>query len=153
MGILGIQQNRKIVQDFRTTALGEISNPFARLVYIASLRDPGKDVYKHAGLAAVYRHEDMQEALGECHEELFERILDSPLRVQEHDLRSYLGAAPAGLHFGAVNWKKQGTYAALFPSDSPDYLRELFCSNVRTILDIITNSFSPVESASGKGRG
>lgn len=143
-----LQQNRRIIQDFTSTELASISNPFARLAYMVSLRDLGSNVYEHPGLAAVYPREAVQQALEQCHEELFERILESPLPVQEEDLRSCLASMPAGLRTAASSWRKLEAYRRLLPLESPDYLKELFCSNIRTILDIImkeafAGSFTP----------
>jgi hypothetical protein len=144
-----LQQNRRIIQDFTSTSLAILPNPFARLVYMASLRDLGSNVYEHAGLAAVYSREAVQQALEQCHEELFERILESPLPVQEEDLRFYLAAMPAGLCAAAANWRKVEAYRRFLPAESPDYLKELFCSNVRAILDIITKE-APGDSVARK---
>ena len=134
-----LQQNRRIVQDFASTSLATIPNQFGRLVYVSSLRDLGTNVYEHAGLSAMYPARAVQCALEQCHEELFERILESPLPMQESDLRSHLAAVPGGLRSAATNWLKMEAYRSLLPVGAPDYLKELFCSNMRTILDIIVN--------------
>lgn len=132
------QQNRRIIQDFTSTALAGIPNPFARLAYMASLRKAGSNVYEHAGLAAVYGHDAMRQALAQCHEELFLRILECPLAVQERDLRVYLGVAGPTLHAAALDWQTREAYRTLFPAESPGYLKELCCSNMRALLGIIT---------------
>ena len=132
-----LQQNRRILQDFTSTALALISNPFARLVYLASLRNLATNVYDHPGLTAVYGKQAVQQALQLCHEELFERVLETPLPVQEQDLRAYLSTVPSGPRSAAATWSKLESYRSLLPLQSPDYLKELFCSNVRTILEVI----------------
>ena len=131
-----LQQNRRIIQDFTSTALAGISNPFGRLAYVASLKQTSNQ-YQHAELAAVYGNEEVQQALAQCHQELFERVLESPWAVQEEDLHAYLGAMPNGLPTAAADWRKRESYRDLLPNESPDYLRELFCSNMRMMLDII----------------
>lgn len=141
-----LQQNRRIMQDFASTALAPMENPFARLVYLASLRDLGTNVYEHAGLAAVYGREAVQQALRQCHEELFERILETPLPVQEDDLRAYLSKMPGGSHTAAANWRKLEAYRGFLPVDAPDYLKELFCSNIRSIIEIIVKENSAASS-------
>lgn len=138
-----LQQNRRIMQDFASTALAPMSNSFARLVYLASLRDLGTNLYEHAGLAAVYGKDAVQQALRHCHEELFERILELPLPVQEQDLREYFASLPGGVGVAASNWRKLEAYRGLLPVDAPDYLRELFCSNVRAIVEIAAKEAPP----------
>src|SRR5213595_247250 len=89
------QQNRRVIQDFTLTTLAGIPGQFARLAYIASLRDLSSGRYEHAGLAALYPHASIQQALQLCHEQIFERILESPLSSQEEDLRVCLAAMKA----------------------------------------------------------
>jgi hypothetical protein len=145
-----LQQNRRIIQDFSSTVLAGIANPFARLAYLASLRKAGSNLYEHAGLAAVYGQEAMRQALAQCHEELFERILECPLAVQEKDLQAHLGAMSPGSRAAVTNWRKLETYRTLLPVESPDYLKELFCSNMHTMLDNIANVTPTVRTASHK---
>jgi CRP-like cAMP-binding protein len=53
-----LQQNRKVIQDFTLTALAGISGLYARLIYVASLRNLSSGRYEHAGLAALYPGDD-----------------------------------------------------------------------------------------------
>jgi hypothetical protein len=95
-----LQQNRRVIQDFTLRTLAAIPGAFARLTYMASLRDLSSGRYAHEGLLAVYQPESVQQALEQCHEEIFERLLESSL-------------------------------------EAPDYLKELFCSNTRALLEIL----------------
>jgi len=140
--ITQFQLNRRIIQDFTSSALARIENPFSRLAYLASLRDLSSNSYDHAALSAVYPHEAVQQALEYCHLEVFERILETPLAVQEEDLRAHLRTLPRGLHGTPVLWRKLEAYRALLPAAAPEYLTELFCSNVRAILEILETESS-----------
>jgi hypothetical protein len=135
--ITQLQQNRRIILDFTSSTLGALPGSFARLAYIASLRDLSTNTYEHPGLAGVYSQEAVQQALEQCHEEIFERILETPLSLQEEELRAYLKPIPASLRTVASHWRKLEAYRALLPAESPDYLKELFCSNIRAILEIL----------------
>jgi hypothetical protein len=132
-----LQQNRRIIHDLTVSTLARISSPFSRLAYLASLRDISTNVYDHAGLNALYPQPAVQQALEQCHQELFERILELPLMVQQDDLRAHLRTSPNGSRNAAAQWRRLEAYRALLPADSPDYLKELFCSNVRAILEIV----------------
>jgi hypothetical protein len=142
-----LHQTRRIVHDFTTTTLAAIPSPFARLTYLASLRDLSSGRYEHAGLTAVYRPEAVQQALEQCHEEIFERILESPLEEQERDLRSHLHGMPCGLCVAATHWRKLEAYRTLLPAESPDYLKDLFCSNIRALLEILEEGCLKVRSS------
>ena len=142
-----LQQNRRIIHDLTISTLAKIANPFSRLAYLASLRDICTNVYEHAGLAAVYPSAAVQQALEQCHQELFERILETPLVAQEEDLRAHFSGLPNGSRRTATQWRKLEAYRGLVPADSPEYLKELFCSNVRAILEILEKEPSTERAA------
>lgn len=137
-----LQQNRHIIHDFAASTLAGIPTAFGRLAYLASLRNLATNIYEHAGLAALYPLEAVRQALEQCHDELFERILETPLTLQEEDLRAYFASLPAEMDFTVSNWRRLQAYRALLPAEAPDYLKELFCSNVRAILEILENESS-----------
>jgi len=132
-----LQQNRRIIHDLTLSVLARMESQFSRVAYLASLRDVSTNVYEHAGLSAVYPAEAVQQALAQCHQELFERILESPLMSQQDDLRAYLRTLPNGSRKAAAQWRQLESYRGLLPANSPEYLKELFCSNVRAILEIL----------------
>jgi hypothetical protein len=132
-----LEQNRHIVHDFAINTLASIPNDFGRLTYVTSLRDLSSGRYEHAGLAALYPADAIQQALKSCHEEIFERILETPLALQEGDLRDCLERMNGTLCDTVSHWQKMEAYRVLIPEDSPEYLKELFCSNLRVLLEIL----------------
>jgi len=137
-----LQQNRRIIQDFTLTTLAGIPSMFSRLAYMASLRDLSSGRYEHAGLAALYPDEGIQQALQLCHEQVFERVLETPLETQERDLRECLEHMPAGLPTTIAHWRRMEAYRVLMPEREPAYLKELFCSNLRALLEILQEECS-----------
>src|SRR5260370_2896549 len=101
-----LQQNRRIIHDLTLSTLARISSLFSRLAYLASLRDLSTNVYEHPGLSAVYPQEAVRQALEQCHQELFERILETPLLVQEQDLPVHLPTLPTDSHITAHKCRK-----------------------------------------------
>lgn len=110
---------------------------FSRLTYIASLRDLSTGRYEHAGLLIAYPDTAVQQALALCHEQIFERILETPLAEQETDLRSCLEAMQGGHCAAVLHWQRMEAYRVLVPEDEPDYLKDLFYSNLRALLEIL----------------
>ena len=141
-----LQQNRRVIQDFTLTTLANIPGLFARLVYVASLRDLSSGKYEHAGLAALYPEEALQQALQVCHEQVFEKVLETSLEVQQEDLRSCLAAMEGGLPASVDHWQRMESYRVLLPEQSPGYLKELFCSNLRALVEILQTERSPAHS-------
>lgn len=142
-----LQQNRRVIQDFTLTTLAGIAGLFARLTYIASLRDLSSGRYEHAGLAALYSDEAIQQALQLCHEQIFERILETPLSSQEEDLRACLAGMEGGLSVAVSHWRRMEAYRVLVPEAVPEYLKDLFCSNLRALLEILDEERSPARSS------
>jgi hypothetical protein len=140
------QQNRRIIQDFTLTTLAGIPGEFSRLTYMASLRDLSSGRYEHAGLAALYPDDAIQQALNMCHEQVFERVLESPLARQEADLKECLERMPGGLCGTLAHWRRMEAYRVLMPERAPGYLKELFCSNLRALLEILQEACSTVRS-------
>ena len=144
--ITQLQQNRRIIQDFTLTTLAGIPGEFTRLTYLASLRDLSSGRYEHAGLATLYPDEAMQQALQLCHEQIFERVLETSLERQEADLKRCLERMPGGLCAALVHWRRLEVYRVLMPESSPGYLKELFCSNLHALLEILQEACSTVRS-------
>lgn len=141
-----LQQNKRIVQDFTLTTLAGIPGLYGRLTYMASLRDLSSGRYQHSGLAAIYPDEAIQQALQLCHEQIFERLLETPLSDQEFDLRSCLEGMEGGIRAAVPHWRRMEVYRVLLPENSPDYLKELFCSNLRALLEILQEEYSRTPS-------
>jgi len=142
-----LQQNRRIVQDFTLTTLARIPGLLARLTYVASLRDLSSGRYEHAGLAALYPDEALQQAIGLCHEQVFESVLETPLSAQQEDLQTCLSAMQGGLRSAIIHWRNMESYRVLMPEQSPDYLKDLFCSNLRALLEILLEECTPARSS------
>lgn len=145
--ITQLQQHRRIIQDFTLTTLAGISGEFARLAYMGSLRDLSSGRYEHAGLAALYPEDATQQALQLCHEQIFERILESPLERQMEDLKGCLDKMPGGRCEAVAHWRRLEAYRVLMPEHAPGYLKDLFCSNLRALLEILLEECSKVHSS------
>lgn len=141
-----LQQNRRVVQDFTLNSLAAMPGPFARLIYVASLRDLSSGRYEHQGLAALYPEEAVQQALELCHEQIFERILEMPLEKQLEDLRNCLAAMEGGLSAAVSHWRQLEPYRVFLPENAPGYLKDLFLSNLRALLEILHEQCNPSHS-------
>ena len=131
------QQTRKVVEDLTARTLAGIPTEFGKLLYLSSLRDISTGDYVHEGLVARYSREAVQQALGYCHQELFLRVLEMPLEQQEWDLRACLEGMEGEFWGKLRRWRESEFYRLLIPSDSPEYLREIFLANVGALLDVV----------------
>jgi hypothetical protein len=133
------QQRRCVIEDFTSRTLAVIPSEFGRLYYVSSLKDSANGRYQHDGLVEVYSEDSVQEALGQCHEELFTRILETPLPEQERDLRRCLDTADDRFWTVVDTWRKDRSFQTMCPEGLPNYLKDLFCSNLGTLLAIFSS--------------
>ena len=141
------QQNQRVIEDFTSCTLAAISSVYGRLLHVAWLRDLATGLYRHEGLAALYSEPAVHQSLSFCHEELFLRILETPLERQEWDLRLCLSGMEGNFGEIAARWLELEFYRLLVPLDVPVYLRDLFSSNQRTLLGLIVEDCSSLEPA------
>jgi hypothetical protein len=52
-----------------------------------------------------------------------------------------------GLQSAIIHWRNMESYRVLMPERSPDYLKELFCSNLRALLEILEEECSSARSS------
>jgi hypothetical protein len=127
--------HRQILYDLAVHYLEPLNGSFARLAYLASLKNPSTNHYAHDRLAAIYGDEPVGESLAKCHEELFERLLEMPLAQQEEELRQFVGTLPEGAQQGIRLC--HGRIEDWIPGEAPDYLKELFRSNLNALLELL----------------
>jgi len=133
------QQSRAVIEDFSSQTLAAISSDFGRLYYVSSLKDSDSGRYEHDGLTSLYPENAVQAGLSHCHEELFSRILETPLNDQARDLRECLGSAGDKYWDVVENWRETCYFREMCPEGLPDYLQNLFCSNMGALLAIFSS--------------
>jgi hypothetical protein len=131
------QQSRAVIEDFTSRTLAVIPSDFARLYYLCSLKNPGTGRYEHDGLKEIYSESSVQAALAQCHAELFSRILETPLKDQERDVRKSLDTAGDELWSVVEAWRASRPFCTMCPEGLPSYLSDLFTSNMDALLGII----------------
>ncbi len=146
------QQTRQVVEDITARTLAAIPTEFGKLLYLSSLRDISTGEYVHEGLVARYSREAVQQALGYCHQELFLRVLEMSLEQQEWDLRACLESLEGEFRGKLQRWRETEFYRLLIPSDSPEYLREVFLANVGAVLDVALEEGARRDRDASSGR-
>jgi hypothetical protein len=133
-----LQTHCQILFDFTANYLEPLNGAFPRLAYLCSLREASSGQYLHSRLAAVYGAEQVHQVLLQCHEEVFERLLELPLTAQEEDLREYVISLPGLLEENLGRCRETaGNWA---PPHAPIYLKELFCSNLNVLLELLRDN-------------
>ncbi|MGA8143851.1 MAG: hypothetical protein WB987_08195 [Candidatus Acidiferrales bacterium] len=139
-------QNQLIIEEYVSGWLAEISSDFGRLAHVAMLRDVTAGRYHHPALEKSYSEEAVHQALLYCHEELFARVLEMPLELQEWDLRMHFAGLNTPVGEIAFRWLELEYCRSFVPLGTPRYLRNLFLSNTRLLLSFLVNEHAPVEA-------
>jgi hypothetical protein len=128
---------RRVMEDFQQNSLANVSGAFARLIYLASLRDHNTGRYHHYGLETRFSAEAVDEGLRRCHAEVFARHLTLPLQEQTQDLLRFFESLKDDRTRLVEAWQQLRAYQILPPQGSSPLARELFTTNVELILEIL----------------
>ena len=139
-----LQLHRQILYDLSVHSLEAMGSMYERLAYVANLRDPSTGTYSHEQLSAVFGEGSVSQALADCHEELFERLLEAPLALQEVDLLNYLDVLPGGKEEHLLGFAEKAK--TWIPPHAPDYLKKLFCSNLQALCELLQEKQPRVRS-------
>lgn len=134
------ERNKALIEDFTERTLAAIPSEFGRLLYISTLRDLATGRYVHAGLEERYSEGAVHEVFAGSHREILTRILETPLEQQIVDLGRCLETMRGERRELAKQWRELEFYRAMLPLGLPSYVRELFCSNLETLLSILENT-------------
>jgi hypothetical protein len=137
-----LQTHRQILFDLTANYLDPLPGPFERLAYLSGLRDMASGKYVQERLATVYGAERVDQVAAACHEEVFERLLEMPLRLQEEALRGYVAGLPATFPKNLENCRQLAGHWV--PPNAPSYLSELYCSNLSALLELLADNTSKV---------
>jgi hypothetical protein len=140
-------QNRRIIEHFALHWLLDVPNDVARLQHVANLCNVSTGTYYHAGLRGAFSEPAIHQALLYCHEELFDKVLEKTLQEQEKDLRHMFCGIAAPAFEIASRWLELEYFRMWVPIGTPAFLRELFCSNLRLILNSMVAERAMVSTA------
>jgi len=117
--------------------LQDLPNDLTRMIYLASLRDCNSGVYLHPQLSTGDRIHEADRALRGCHEELFRRLLTTPLQAFVVQLEEYIRYTRAERATILKTWKSLQAYRATVPMGVLETSAELFCLNVEIALAVL----------------
>lgn len=139
-----LRTHQQLLFDLTANYLEPLNSSFQRLAYLSEQRDPSSGRYLHERLSADYGPERVDEVLARCHEEVFERLLEMPLNSQQEDLRRHLSSLPGSLQENVSHCRETAT--GWIPPNAPSYLKELFCSNLSALQEVLLDNPSTARS-------
>ncbi len=127
----------QILADFRTHNLAEMKEGFPQLVYIASLRDYNTGRYHHYGLECRYDPELVNRALHQCHIQVFEELIATPLEDQTRSLLSFFESLQEDRRRLISTWQELRAFQILPPEGCHALARKLFDNNIEAMLKVL----------------
>ena len=132
---------RGAAPDLWRHTLSQIPSLFGRLVYLSSLRDNNTGTYEHFGLAQAFGEGEAARVLGESHLNAFAQWLCLTLEQQKADLDLYLSSLAGNRSAILDTWVRLQPYRGLLPADARLVERELYMTDLETILELLRNEY------------
>lgn len=124
-------------EDLKNRSLAKLSHDFARLIYVASLRDFSTGEYYHQGLAQSFSQSAASAAMTACHEELFYCIALGPLDTFVAQLDRLISSTHRDYHRTLEVWETLAAYNLAIPSGCDETTAGLFRSNVKIAMTFL----------------
>jgi len=124
-------------RDLANRSLSKMRGAFARLIYLASMRDYNTGVYHHDGLARMFTEDISGRAIASCHREVFERLVLLPLKGLVEQLELYAASNCSTSSELVRTWEKLQPYRVTVPLECSQVAARLFVSNIRAALAIL----------------
>lgn len=124
-------------RDLEDRTLARIQGDFARLVYLAAMRDYNTGEYHHEGLSQRYTSKSACSAIASCHREVFRRLISCSMRELVEELEIYTRSNPAADVLST--WKRLQPFRVLVPLECSALTVRFFILNVRTALEVLTS--------------
>ena len=121
-------------------AMSVLPTPFARLVFLTSMRDHYTGQYLHEGWASASSSEEVNAALGRMHRQVFEVVTTLSLLEVCKEIRKHFDSLGESELQTANFWLETEPYYEMIPAGYPPLARKLFISHVRLALEILVKA-------------
>jgi hypothetical protein len=122
----------------RELILADLPNDLIKLVYLASLRDCNTGHYFHPQISQQNDSTSASRALQACHEEIFSRLMATPLSEYVTQLGGYIAYTRADKARVIDTWKSLPAYRATVPLKASSLDAEFFFASIETALIVLS---------------
>jgi hypothetical protein len=125
------------ISRYLQNAMSSLPTPFARLVYLTSMRDNYSGRYLHEGWITVSTPEEVHAALERMHRDVFEVVAMLPLLDLCKEIRNHFDSLGETESHTAKLWLATEPYHALVPAQYSQVMHNFFISQVRVALEVL----------------
>jgi len=133
---------RNALADLWKHTLSQIPNTYARLTYLASLRDPNSGAYRHYGLSSAFGREDSTLALRKSHEDTFLEWLQMPLSAKSEALRTHFRTLEEHPWTVTTYLTRGMPYVSQMPDSTSPAQRRQFQSEMEILIELLRNEYA-----------
>jgi hypothetical protein len=111
---------------------------FDQLIFLGSLRDAYTGRYLHEGWVRVASPEEIHRQLGRAHQSSFESVVKLSIVELSKQLRFHFQSIGRSERETSLLWLEAEPFRDLIPPGCSAVLRELFISQVKTALEVLS---------------
>jgi len=126
-----------VIHRAKELILADLPNDLTKVVYLASLRDCNTGYYFHPQISRQNDFTSANHALRFCHEEVFARLMATPLSEYVTQLGGYICYAHADEARVIDTWKSLAAYRATVPLKASALDAEFFFGSVEAALTVL----------------
>src|SRR5713226_2592425 len=126
-----------VIRHVRELILADLPNDLTKLVYLASLRDCNTGHYFHPQISQRNDSTSASQALQLCYEEVFARLMATPLSEYVMQLEGYICYTHADEARVIDTWKSLPAYRATVPLKVSALDAEFFFASVEAALIVL----------------
>jgi hypothetical protein len=124
-------------RDLETRTLARVEGDFARLIYLASMRDYNTGEYHHEGLARQFSEGLARAAVASCHRDVFRRLVLCSVKGLVEQLEIYVRSNVFTFSEFVRVWEKLQPYKVAVPLECSPLTARFFALNIRAALAIL----------------
>jgi hypothetical protein len=125
----------------RELDLERFPNDLTRMLFLASLRDCNSGRYLHPQLSQQMGTEAADTVLCACHDDIFRRLVATPMSDYVVQLEEYIRYARADKDIILKAWQSLQAYRSTMPLLAVPIYGELFCLNVEFALTVLQGTW------------
>jgi hypothetical protein len=136
-GELKCEDVEAVRRDLENRTLAKIEGDFARLIYLASMRDYNTGEYNHEGLACLFTERLARRALAASHRDVFRRLVLCSVKELVEQLEIYVRSNGSTFSDFVRVWEKLQPYTVSIPLECSPLTSRFFALNIRAALAIL----------------